>query len=344
MLFLLVIALVMAASFLVPKYVLPLWIERMKKRGMVGKDINKTGKPEVAELGGIPVWLGFSFAIMLAIFCATYLHWIELNLTHLLAGLATILLVGFLGVIDDLIGWKDGIRQWQHALIPLFAALPLMAIKIGNPAIKIPFLGLLPNEFMVPFFGLVSFGVVYSLFIVPIGVTGASNATNMLAGLNGLEAGLGAIMAATLLIITFSHGQVEAAIIAAAMLGALLAFLIFNWFPSKIFGGDSLTLMIGAGIATIVIIGNMEKLGVILMAIFFVELVLKLRYRMQVESFGVPQKNGVLKAPSKKSGSLTHIIMKLGNFTEKQVVLRILALQVIASVITLLVFFLRIDF
>jgi UDP-N-acetylglucosamine--dolichyl-phosphate N-acetylglucosaminephosphotransferase len=310
---------------------------------MTGSDMNKHGKPAVAELGGIPVWLGFSFGIMLAIFFATYSHWININLTYILAGLATIITIGFLGAIDDLIGWKDGIRQWQHALIPLFAALPLMAIKIGNPAIKIPFFGLVPSEYLLPF-GIVSFGVIYSLFLVPIGVTGASNATNMLAGLNGLEAGLGAIMALTLLIISLVYGQPEAAIIAAAMLGALLAFLRYNWYPAKIFGGDSLTLMIGASIATIVILGNMEKLGVILMALFFVELVLKLRYKMQVESFGIPQKDGTLKSPVKKIGSLTHWIMNMGNFTEKQVVIRILAMQAIVSIVVLLVFFLRIDF
>ncbi|MDD5148633.1 MAG: glycosyl transferase family 4 [Candidatus ainarchaeum sp.] len=343
-LFFVVIILVITMAFFVPNYVLPLWIARMKKRGMTGKDINKINRPEVAELGGIPVWLGFSFAIMIAIFCSTYLHLVGINLTYLLAGLATIIIIGFLGAIDDLIGWKDGIRQWQHALIPLLAALPLMAIKIGNPAIKIPFIGLLPSEFFIPFFGIVSFGVIYSLFIVPIGVTGASNATNMLAGLNGLEAGMGAIMAFTLLIISILYGQVESTIIAAAMFGALIAFLRFNWYPAKVFGGDSLTLMIGASIATIVILGNMEKIGVLIMAIYFVELVLKARYKMQVESFGVPQKNGVLKAPVKKSGSLTHVIMKMGNFTEKQVVLRILTLQVIVSAVTFLVFFLRVDF
>jgi len=343
-LFALGIFLVLIAAFFIANLVLPLWIQRMKKRGMTGKDLNKPEKPRVAELGGIPVWLGFSFAIMLAIFFSTYLHWFQLNLTYLLAGFATIMLISFLGVIDDLIGWKDGIRQWQHALIPVIAALPLMAIKIGNPAIKIPFFGLVPGEYLLPFFGFVSFGVIYSLFIVPVGVTGASNATNMLAGLNGLEAGLGIIITFTLMVISFLYSQIESVLIAAAMLGSLIAFLRFNWFPAKVFGGDSLTLMIGAGIATIVILGNMEKIGVLLMAMYFVELLLKMRYKMQVESFGIPQKNSTLKAPFKKSGSLTHVIMNLGSFTEKQVVIRILALQIIVSIVVFAIFFLQINY
>ena len=72
-------------------------------------------------------------------------------------------------------------------------------------------------------------------------------------GGRGLEAGLGSMMAATLLVISILFGAPESAIIMAAMLGAMLAFLKFNWFPARIFPGDSLTLMVGASIATTVI-------------------------------------------------------------------------------------------
>ncbi len=319
------------ASFAVTTYFLPLWIGRMAKRRIVGIDINKLGKPKVAEMGGVCVWLGFSAGIILSIFCFSYLHLVELNLTLLLAGFTTIAMVGFLGVLDDLIGWKSGIRQWQHALIPVFAALPLMAVKVSNPPIKLPFLGLVPAEYALPLLGTVSFGLIYSLFFVPIGVTGASNAANMLAGLNGLEAGLGSIILATLLAIALDAGQVEAAIVAAAMLAALLAFLRFNWFPTKVFGGDSLTLMIGASIATVAILGNIEKIGVLLMSLYFVELFLKGRFRMQREGFGIPQKDGTLLAPAGPAASINHIVMRLGKFSEKQVVLAILGMQLLVS-------------
>ncbi|MBN2067460.1 MAG: hypothetical protein JW744_03260 [Candidatus Diapherotrites archaeon] len=321
-----------AVSFAVTNHFLPFLIERMKKRGITGIDVNKLNKAKVAEMGGVCVWLGFSAGIISAIFCFSYLNSIELNLTFLLAGFTTIAMVGFLGVIDDLIGWKNGIRQWQHALIPVFAALPLMAVKISNPPIKLPFFGFVPETYAIPFFGVVSFGIIYSLVFVPVGVTGASNAANMLAGLNGLEAGLGSIILATLAAISFNAGQVEAALVAVAMLAALLAFLRFNWFPGKAFGGDSLTLMIGAGIATIVILGNIEKIGILLMALYFAELYLKGRFKMQREGFGIPQKDGTLAAPPGKASSITHIVMRAGKYTEKQVVAIILGAQALISV------------
>jgi UDP-N-acetylglucosamine--dolichyl-phosphate N-acetylglucosaminephosphotransferase len=282
-------------------------------------------------MGGICVWLGFTTGIIASIFVFSYLKWIEINLAFLLAGFSTIAMVGFLGVIDDLIGWKNGLRQWQHALIPVFAALPLMAIKLSNPPVFIPFVGFAPAEIIIPFVGVVSFGLIYSLIFVPIGVTGASNAANMLAGLNGLEAGLGAIISATMLAIALTQGQMEAAIVSIAMLGALIAFLRFNWYPAKVFGGDSLTLMIGASIATAAILGNMEKIGVMLLAIYFVELVLKARFKMQREGFGIPTKEGILHSP-KQVASVTHVVMRMGSFTEKRVVEIILTMQIVLSI------------
>ncbi len=325
-LFVLTLLVSFASAFFITNYFMPLLISRMQKRGIVGRDMNKHGNKKVAEMGGICVWLGFSTGIITSLFLFSYLDWVELRLSFLLAGLSTIAMVGFLGVVDDLVGWKNGIRQWQHALIPVFAALPLMAVKISNPPIFLPFIGFLPESYFLPFFGAVSFGIVYSLVLVPIGVTGASNAANMLAGLNGLEAGLGIIISATMGAIAVIQGKPEAAIVSIAMLGALIAFLRYNWFPAKVFGGDSLTLMIGASIATAAILGDMEKIGVLLMAMYFVELFLKGRFRMQREGFGIPTKSGIVKAP-KQVASLTHMVMKLDSFTEKQVVGILLLVQ-----------------
>jgi len=305
----------------------------MHSRGIVGKDMNKFQKPLVAELGGIPIFMGFALGSIIAVFFSTYLGF-ELDLLNLIAGVLTVTFIGFIGLVDDIIGWKKGIRQWQHALFPIGAALPLMAVNISNPPMILPIIGLLPAEFVLPF-GVISFGIIYSLVIVPIGVTGASNATNMLAGLNGLEAGLSFLIISTLFIVAAITGKAEAMIVAAAMMGTLLAFLRFNYFPAKIFGGDGLTLMSGASIAVISILGDMEKIGVALMALFFIELYLKAKSKFQAESFGIPTKEGLLIAPKEKR-SLTHYFMGFGKATsEKGVVQRILLVQGVICFIVL---------
>ncbi len=331
------------ASFLPTYFAMPFFIRRMHARGLTGKDMNKNSKIEVAELGGMVVWLGFSSSIILAIFLSNYLFLLPLDMTLLLAGYATISMVFFLGVIDDLVGWRKGIRQWQHALFPLFAALPLMAIKITNPPMVLPIIGLLPNEFLIPYLGVVSFGLIYSLFIVPIGITGASNATNMLAGLNGLEAGLGLTILSFLFAIVFLQQVPTAAAISIAMMGSLLAFLVFNKCPAKVFGGDSLTLSIGATIATIAILANIEKLAVLMMLLYFIELYMKQKHKFQLSSFGLPQKDNTLKPPEIKS-SFTHLIMSLGKYTESQITKIIISLQFIICLIVFLLYYFNMVF
>jgi UDP-N-acetylglucosamine--dolichyl-phosphate N-acetylglucosaminephosphotransferase len=324
-------------AFSITFLIIPVLIKRLAARGIVGKDMNKLSQPTIPEMGGIGVMLGISFGIVLAIASITYLNLAPINLTVLLAGFLTIILVGLLGTIDDLVGWKKGIKQWQHALIPVFAALPLMVVKINNPPLTVPFLGALPETFIIAGI-MIPFGLVYSLLIVPAGVTGASNATNMLAGMNGLEAGLGAMISATMLIIALLFGQTEAAILLAALLGGTLAFIRFNWYPAQIFGGDSLTLMVGATIAAAAIIGDMEKTGVLLLALFFVEFVFKARSRMKAECFGIPQKNGLL-FPDPRGGSLIHWILRKKPMTEKGLVKTILSLQAGIGGIVIALFF-----
>lgn len=306
------------------------FINRMHIQGITGKDMNKYARPKVAELGGAVVFLGFSFGVFTAIFIATYTQVLNVNLSILFAGFSTIAMIAFVGLIDDIIGWKKGIRQWQHALFPIIAALPLMAISAGETTMVLPFIGSF------------NFGLLYPLVLIPIGITGASNAFNMLAGFNGLEAGQGILLTGTLTIIALLSGQTTAAILGVAMVGALIAFLVFNWFPAKIFGGDSLTLMTGANLAVMSIVGNMETVGIILIALFVIEFLIKARHKFQSECFGIPQKNGSLKA-NPKGGSITQWVLKFGNgrFTEAKTVGVILFFQLIICFIAIGYFFFK---
>ena len=70
----------------------------------------------------------------------------------------------------------------------------------------------------------------------------------MLAGLNGIESGLGIIALTSLTISCIISGKYDVTIISMSMLGALIAFLYFNKYPAKIFPGDTGTLIIGATI------------------------------------------------------------------------------------------------
>lgn len=275
------------------------WISVAKKNKLEGKDMNKYNKPLIPEAGGITVVISIILAIMLYIFFKTFvLH----SLTHLIEMLTltiTLLLACFIGFIDDILGWKKGLRGWQKILMTVPIAIPLMVINAGQHTMSIPVVGT------------VDFGLFYPLIIILIGVVGATNGYNLLAGYNGLEAGLGIIIFIALGIISLKTGQLWLALLSAIVVFALVGFLIFNKFPAKVFPGDSLTYSLGALIACFAIFGNMEKAAVILFIPFIIEGILKAKSKFKAENFGLPQKDDSLELPYKKTYSLTHFALKL---------------------------------
>ena len=177
----------------------------------------------------------------------------------MLAVLATVLIVAFIGVFDDLLD----ISQLVKAVSPLLAALPLMAIRAGEGALK------------VPLWGTINFDIYYPLVLVPLGITGAANAVNMLAGFNGMEVGVGLVAAGSLAVVAWYTGSWTAFLILMVLGGSLLAAIWFNWYPASILIGDVGTLTIGALLASAVIIGDFETAGVIIIVPYFIDFLLK---------------------------------------------------------------------
>jgi len=234
-----------------------------------------------------------------------------------------LLLASFLGFLDDALGWKKGLKPWQRVLATGPLALPLVIVKAGTSTMAIPFVGV------------VDFGLLYPLVLVPLGVVGASNAFNMLAGYNGLEAGMGLLLSLLTAAYAALKGIDYVAHASLVMASALAAFLVYNWYPAKAFPGNSLTYGFGAYYAGLVVLGNFEKFGVLLFSLYFAELALFLRglaNGVYKENFGKPAPGGRILPPYEKSYSLTHwaifVQQKLrGYATEKGVVAILLSLQ-----------------
>src|SRR5665648_1161435 len=223
------IFLIFLVSFSVSFAGFPIIIPRLKKAGIIGKNMISEKQEEIAEMGGLVIAAGFGAGIIFTIALRTFFDlFLSVSLTSILAVLSTVMIVVIIGVFDDLISMK----QWIKAFIPVFAALPLMALKEGYSVMRIPFMGM------------IDFGILYPLFLIPLGVTGAANAVNMLAGFNGLETGMGLVAVGSLAIIAYLIGETTAFILSIVILGALFAALYFNWFPAKVLIGDVGTLTI----------------------------------------------------------------------------------------------------
>ena len=316
------IFLIFLVSFIASFAGFPIIIPRLKSAGIVGKNMNSEKQEEIAEMGGLVIAAGFGVGIVFAIFLRTFFDlFLSVSLTSILAVLSTVLIVVIIGVFDDLIS----IRQWIKAVIPVFAALPLMALKEGYSMMRIPFVGL------------IDFGIFYSLVLVPLGITGAANAVNMLAGFNGLEVGMGVVAIGALAVIAYLIGQTTAMIILLAALGALVATLYYNWYPAKVLVGDVGTLTIGAVIASAVIVGNYETAGVIIIIPYVVDFLIKAKNGFPY-SFGV-YREGKLYCPDGGAVGLAQLIMKVcGGISERNLVLVLMGIEAIFGVIAILLY------
>jgi UDP-N-acetylglucosamine--dolichyl-phosphate N-acetylglucosaminephosphotransferase len=314
------IFLIPIVSFVVSFVVFPLIIPRLKKAGIVGKNMNSEKREEIPEMGGLIIAVGFGAGMVFAIFLRTFCNmFLSVSLISILAVLATVLIVVLIGIIDDLIS----IRQLIKAFMPVFAALPLMAIKEGYSLIRIPLAGM------------IDFGIFYPIVLVPLGITGAVNAVNMLAGFNGLEVGMGVVAIGSLSIIAYLIGETTSLIILMAALGALIAALHYNWYPAKILVGDVGTLSIGAVIACAVIVGNYETAGVIIIIPYVVDFIIKAKNQFPY-SFG-EYKDGKLYCPDSGPVGLCQLIMKLcGGISERNLVLVLMGIEVVFGVVAIL--------
>jgi UDP-N-acetylglucosamine--dolichyl-phosphate N-acetylglucosaminephosphotransferase len=276
-------------AFFVTFLSMPRLIKKLKDAEIVGRDIHKPTRPMVAEMGGIGILFGFCIGIFLGIYFYPNLQF------QLIISLLVILLVGMVGMVDDLVM----LSSKEKLLLLWLAGLPL--IWIAPPSV----------------------GIIYILSM-PIAVSIAANLTNMLAGLNGIESGLGAIAMTSLSISCIIMGKYDVALISMSMLGALLAFLFYNRHPSRVFPGDVGTLIIGAAIVVVAFIGRVKLIAFIVLIPNIVDSILKFYSAgiMERQDHAPTQvgDDGRLMAPETGFNSLIRWILKKPMEEEKVVI------------------------
>ena len=193
------------------------------------------------------------------------------------------------------------------------------------------------------------------LIFIPIVVfiiTAVSNGANLTDGVDGLAAGISAIIVFTLAIFSFVSGNInfasylnimyipnvgEVVIFISAFLGALIGFLWFNVYPADVFMGDTGSLTLGALISVIAVIVRKELIIPILCGVFFIE---TLSVILQVTYFKYTRiKKGVGRRIFKMA-PLHHHYQKLG-FHESKIVARFWILGIVLAVISIVTLKLR---
>ena len=188
------------------------------------------------------------------------------------------LVSGAIGVIDDMTKFKnhrnEGLTAAQKYLLQLISAgLFLAAMKLtGN----------IGTELNIPYFDIsIELSVFYYIFSILL-ITGIVNAVNLTDGIDGLASSVTLAVGAFFAVAAFTLGSAESAVVSAITMGACLGFLVYNFYPARVFMGDTGSLFLGAlavGMAymiesplIIVIVGIvyiMEALSVILQVGFY---------------------------------------------------------------------------
>ncbi|MCR2821412.1 glycosyltransferase family 4 protein [Lederbergia panacisoli] len=180
------------------------------------------------RLGGLAIYLSFIIGLIISRQDSPFLWPIIIGST----------IIVITGILDDKFNLSP-----RYKLIGQFLAA-IVAIRGG---FDLEFINL-------PFGGKLEFGY----FIVPITILwiiGITNAINLIDGLDGLAAGVSAIALITLSIMAFIQQDIFVLTIALILLGSTLGFLPFNFYPAKIFMGDSGALFLGYMIAVLSLLG-----------------------------------------------------------------------------------------
>ena len=297
---------------------------------MIGIDVHKSDKPEIPKGGGFIILFAIVFGILVVMGITTFQDIAKVP-EGLLAALVSILMAGLIGLLDDTFDFKNRTK----VVLPLVASIPMIAMSVGTPTM------------MIPFIGEINFGPFYALLIVPLMMTFIVDSTNMYGGMNGLEVGLSSINSSAIILYVLvspyvnghmiTTAQTDAGMVAAALFGASIAFWFFNRFPARILPGDVGRLPLGAAMASALILGNMDRLAIIMYTPFLLNFLLYIAYRLYVRrkeieyvKFASPREDGTLEVvgPFTLYWILPHFSRKV---TEKRNVLLLLLLQALVA-------------
>ncbi|MCW8965860.1 MAG: glycosyl transferase family 4 [Candidatus Pacearchaeota archaeon] len=315
-------------SFFIVLFFTPIWIRKAKKIGLIWEDMNKLKHPKnVAGSGGLIVLLGFVLGVLSYIAIKTFIIKTDILTFEIFALLTTIIIAGIIGFVDDIFGWvRGGLPMKIRIILLIFASIPLVVINAGESTM----IG-------------IEFGLFYPLIFIPIGIVGATTTFNFLAGYNGLETSQGILILSSLAVVTWFTGNSWLSLICLIMIACLCSFYLFNHYPAKVFPGDALTYSIGALIAIIAILGNLEKIAVFFFIPYILETILKLRGNLKKESFAKVKEDGSLENRYNKFYGLEHVAVHILGKTKKKVreqdvVYLINLFQVIIIIIGLIIF------
>ncbi|MCI5675333.1 MAG: phospho-N-acetylmuramoyl-pentapeptide-transferase [Ezakiella sp.] len=289
-------------SLILGRYVIS-YLKKLK----YGQEIRKEGPQSHLQKAGTPTMGGIFFIISFLCVSIFAMIYFKLDIKISLFVLLMPLLYALLGFIDDynkIIKHDNlGLNAKQKLLLQIaFATAIILIVKYVlkiDTVIKLPFI---KGKFDLGF-------LYYPLVLIMI--TGATNAVNLTDGLDGLCGGVSLIVLVGTALIAKKAGVLELSYMSIALAGALLGFLYYNFYPAKVFMGDTGSLFLGGFLAVAFIVLKMP-LHLIFIGIFYV--IETLSVILQVLYFKSTGKRLFLMSP-------IHHHFEMKGYSEKTIVL-----------------------
>jgi len=301
-------------------------IKRLRGIGMLAIDYYKPDRRKIPTSGGVLILL--SLVVFYALNGVLALNGIKLYDLSKIEWYSALVVIyfGSFGLIDDF--WDVG--RAAKIFAPFFFSLPLSLV--------LPYSGV-----NLPFFGYVEMGEFFLLFVAPLYVMVVSNLINMHSGFNGMAAGLSAILMLTL-VVKSSMLDRGAIFMLSCALGATLAFLWYNRYPSRIFDGNVGALSMGAAIGVGIISGGFLVSGFIMLIPHTINFLMYVYWRImhklkpeddrwKIVKFGRVRDDGTLEVPNNLT--LKWVLPYYFRISEKQAVIAMYALTTFFCLISI---------
>lgn len=307
-------AIVSAISFFAVYFLTPVAIKSLVAKGKVVQDYHKPGKPPVPRPAGPVLMAGIAIA-ELALYALT------MN-PAVLAVLASTAIAFAVGYVDD----KKVMPGWFKPAALLLAAIPLVVLHVQGDRLNLVF-----GSAFIP---LLYIPLVF--VIMPI----AGNTVNSIDVLNGVASGFVMIAMVPLLAAIAIFGSMDIFLAGLPLLLASAAFYNYHKYPSRIFPGDSGTLLMGTMYGALAVAGRAEIIGVIALlpavvnSFLFLSSVKRIVEHRQVKARPVTLLDDYRLAASKDAGApatLVRLIVADGPLSEKEVGHRIFKLAIISA-------------
>jgi phospho-N-acetylmuramoyl-pentapeptide-transferase len=341
-------ALAAITSLILSFYIGPKIIRYLRKQ-QIGETIRVDG-PETHKLkAGTPTMGGI--IILLCVFIPVLL-WADLKSTYIILVVVGTLWLGIVGFVDD---YLKVVKKYSKGLIAKYKLLGqvIIGLAVGLCIYYLPEFSAFNTQTTLPFFKNLNFDFSY-LYIpaVIFIITAESNAVNLTDGLDGLAIGTMIIVMLAMAVLSYVSGNViyadylniiylpgsgELTVFIAALIGAGLGFLWYNFYPAQVFMGDTGSLALGGAFGIIAILIKKELLIPILGGVYLLEtvsvVIQRLYFKYTKKKYGEGRRIF-------KMAPIHHHFEILG-WTEPKIVIRFYIITIILTIISLASFKIR---